>query len=106
MCQEPTELLWIGCLTGLFLILKFRSGGQENWRPQGMPETRGGGPARVPNLRVCKHLSWVWYMQENKGELRSCLGTVQSAWQKPPVRRKTGRTGLPARVSGRHVVRR
>ena len=26
MCQEPTELLWIGCLTGLILILKFRSG--------------------------------------------------------------------------------
>ena len=24
MCQEPTELLWIGCLTGLILILKFR----------------------------------------------------------------------------------
>ena len=22
MCQEPTELLWIGCLTGLILILK------------------------------------------------------------------------------------
>ena len=24
MCQEPTELLWIGCLTGLILILKFK----------------------------------------------------------------------------------
>ena len=24
MCQEPTELLWIGCLTGLILILKSR----------------------------------------------------------------------------------
>ena len=24
MCQEPTELLWIGCLTGLTLILKFK----------------------------------------------------------------------------------
>ena len=24
MCQEPTELLWIGCLTGLILILNFR----------------------------------------------------------------------------------
>ena len=31
--------------------------------------------------------------------------TVLSAWQKPPVRRKGGRAGLPARVSGRHVVR-
>ena len=24
MCQEPAELLWIGCLTELILILKFR----------------------------------------------------------------------------------
>ena len=24
MCQEPTELLWIGCLTGLIKILKFK----------------------------------------------------------------------------------
>ena len=40
-----------------------------------------------------------------KDELTSCRGTVQSAWQKPPVRRKGGRAGLPARVSGRHVVR-
>ena len=24
MCQEPTELLWVGCLTGLILILEFR----------------------------------------------------------------------------------
>ena len=40
-----------------------------------------------------------------KDELTSCRGTVPSAWQKPPVRRKGGRAGLPARVSGRHVVR-
>ena len=40
-----------------------------------------------------------------KDELTSCRGTVWSAWQKPPVRRKGGRAGLPARVSGRHVVR-
>ena len=40
-----------------------------------------------------------------KDELTSCRGTVQSAWQKPPVRRKGGRAGLPKRVSGRHVVR-
>ena len=39
-------------------------------------------------------------------DLTSCRGTVQAAWQKPPVRRKGRRTGLPARVSGRHVVRR
>ena len=30
-----------------------------------------------------------------KGEVTSCRGTVWSAWQKPPVRRKGGRTGLP-----------
>ena len=38
-------------------------------------------------------------------ELTSCRGTVQSAWQKPPVRRKGGRAGLPTRVSCRNVVR-
>ena len=47
-----------------------------------------------------------WHMQGEKDELTSCCGTVQSAWQKPPVRRKGGRAGLPARVSGRSVVRR
>ena len=66
----------------------------ERWRPQGRPITGGGGPERVPNLR-----------REGKGELTSCRGTVWSAWQKPPVRRKGGRAGLPVRVSGRHVVR-
>ena len=44
-------------------------------------------------------------MQGVKDELTSCRGTVLSAWQKPPVRRKGGRAGLLARVSGRHVVR-
>ena len=38
-------------------------------------------------------------------ELTSCRGTVQSAWQKPPGSRQGGRAGLPARLSGRHVVR-
>ena len=40
-----------------------------------------------------------------KDEVTSCPGSFQSAWQKPPVRRKGGRAGLAARVSGRHVVR-
>ena len=44
-------------------------------------------------------------MQGGKDEFTSCRGTVKSAWQKPPVRRKGGRAGLLARVSGRHVVR-
>ena len=71
-----------------------------------MSGTGGGGLVRVPNLRVCKHLfPEGWHTQGEKDELTSCRGTVQSAWQKPPVRRKGGRAGLPARVSGRHVVR-
>ena len=38
-----------------------------------------------------------WHMQGRKDELTSCRGTVQSAWQKPPVSREGGRAGLPAR---------
>ena len=53
-------------------------------------------PARVPTC-VCKHLSWRWHTQGEKDELTSCRGTVWSAWQKPPVRRKGGRAGLPAK---------
>ena len=77
------------------------------WGPQGRPETGGGGLARVPNLRVCDHpfYRWGWHTQGRKDELTSFRGTVKSAWQKHPVRRKGGRTGLPARVSARHVVR-
>ena len=41
----------------------------------------------------------------SEDELTSCRGTVWSAWREPPVRRKGGTAGLPARVSGRHVVR-
>ena len=52
---------------------------------------------RVPNLRVCKHLDAGWHMQGEKGEL--------SAWQKTSSETQGGRTGLFARVTGRHVVR-
>ena len=58
------------------------SGGQGM---QGMPETGGGGLARVPNLRVCKLL---------------VVGVTKTFSET-----QGGRTGLPARVSGRHVVR-
>ena len=45
--------------------------------PQGRRETGGGGLVRVPNLRVCKHLSTAgWHMQGVKDELTSCRGTV------------------------------
>ena len=47
--------------------------------PQGMSLTGGGGPARVPNLRVCKH---VWSMG------------VSSAWQKTSSETQRGRAGL------------
>ena len=39
-------------------------------------------------------MSCGWHMQGGKGELTSCRCTVQSAWQKPPVKRKGGRIGL------------
>ena len=48
----------------------------EGWGPQGRRATGGGGLARVPNLRVCKHLSRGWHMQGEKDELTSCRGTV------------------------------
>ena len=74
--------------------------------PQGRCPTGGGGLARIPNLRVCKH-PFVpgWHTQGGKGELPSCRGTVQSAWQKLPVRREEEEPGCPQKVSGRHVVR-
>ena len=54
----------------------------EGWGPQGMSRTSGsktggGRPARVPNLRVCKHsLLFGWHTQGRKGELTSCRGTL------------------------------
>ena len=55
-----------------------------------MSRTGGGGIARVPNLPVRKQLD----EGGRKGrEYTSCRGTVQSAWQVPPVRRKKGRRG-------------
>ena len=49
---------------------------------------------------------WGGTRKGGKGELTSCRGTVvKSAWQTPPVRRKGGTTGLPARASCRHVAR-
>ena len=66
------------------------------WGAEGRRSTGGGGLTRVPDLRVCKHLFVSgWHTQGGKDELTSCRGTVQSAWQKPPVRRKGGRAGLP-----------
>ena len=38
----------------------------------------------------------VWHTQGEKDEFTSCRGTVQSAWQKPPVSRK-GKAGPPVK---------
>ena len=47
-------------------------------------------------MRVCKHPNRSgWHTQGGKDELTSCRGTVKSAWQKPPVRRKGGKVGCP-----------
>ena len=37
-------------------ITKWTKAWPGRWGPQGVGLTGGGGPARVPNLRVCKHL--------------------------------------------------
>ena len=55
---------WIqGKLRGLDMHRKSRPvfktanmGWPGGWGPQGVSQTGGGGLARVPNLRVCKHL--------------------------------------------------
>ena len=77
-----------------------RLGRQRDGRGDGVPKA-GPKQAAVDSrgsrtLRVCKHLSWGdCTRREGKDELTSCRGIVQSAWQKPPVRRKGGRAGLP-----------
>ena len=51
--------------------------GPGGWGPQGRRPTGGGGLARVPNLRVCKHLyASRWHTQGEMDELTSCRGTV------------------------------
>ena len=104
---EAKHQKYKGRVVLLGVVVKDDSGSPGGWGPQGRPRTGGGGLARVPNLRVCDHPfnRRVWHTQGKKDELTSCRGTVQSAWQKPPVSRKGGGAGLPARVSGRHEER-
>ena len=47
--------------------------------PQGRRPTGNGEPARVPNLRVCKHLCGWGGTERGKGEVTSGRGTVKSA---------------------------
>ena len=66
----------------------------------------GGGPARVPNLRVCKHLGPRVVHAGREGRINVlpwyCLVGVVSGSSGDA---QGWRTGLPARVSGRRVVR-
>ena len=52
------------------------TGSQGRWGPQSGTRTGGGGPARVPNLRVRTHQRRAWHTQGRKGALTSCRGTV------------------------------
>ena len=47
-----------------------------------------------------------WHTQGLKGEFTSCRGTVLLAWLSTSSWTHGGKTGLPAKVSGRDVVRR
>ena len=86
---SPTEIRW-----------------PEGWGSQGMSKTGGGGPPRVPNLRVCKHFSTPGDTCREKGRINVLRWYLPVGVAIPSVSRKGGRTGLPARVSGRQVVRR
>ena len=46
-----------------------------------------------------------WHMQGRRMSEHPAVVPSSRCAKKPPVRRKEGRAGLPARVSGRHVVR-
>ena len=66
----------------------------------------GSGLAKVPYLRVCKHPSPVgWHIQEAEGRIRVLSWHHQVGVVSTSSSTHGGKTGLPARVSGRHVVR-
>ena len=57
----------------------------EGWGPQGRRATGGGGLARVPNLRVCKHLSREWHVDEenygnDEGEVQAGAVDIGTIW--------------------------
>ena len=60
------------------------------WAQQAAADSRGSRTCVCANT-----YSAGWHTQGEKDELTSFRGTVQSAWQKPPVSRKGGRAGLP-----------
>ena len=74
------------------------------WGPQGRRATGGGGLARVPNLRVCYHLG-CWGGTCRGGRMNEHPAVVTSSRRGKNLQLVARRAGLPARVSGRHVVR-
>ena len=76
------------------------------WGPQDMSSTGGGGVVRVPNLRVCEHRWIEGGTRRGEGRINvlpwyRLVGVVStSRWVA-----QGGKIGLPARVSGHHVVR-
>ena len=80
-------------------------GGQGDGVPRHAKNRRRRARQRPEPACVQTPLIAGWHTQGEKGELTSCRGTVQSAWQRPPVGRTRGKARLPARVSGDHVVR-
>ena len=70
-------------------------GGQGMGSPKQVRNRRRRTREGPENACVQTPLQSGWHTQEEKDELTSCRGSVQSAWQKPPVRREGGRAGLP-----------
>ena len=69
----------------------------EDGQGDGVPKAGPQQAAADPRVRTCVCASTFllgWHTHGTKGESTSCRGTFWSAWQ------------VPARVSGRHVVRR
>ena len=62
----------------------------RGWGPQGRPATAGGGPARVPNLRVCCH-----FFFESVGTRRGGRARLHVFPWYRPVRRTEVRSGCP-----------
>ena len=60
MCKKQTSVSHSSTESEIISLgAGLRMDGQGEWGPQGMSVTGGGGPARVPNLRVRKHFrSW------------------------------------------------
>ena len=87
------------------------SGGQGDGVPKACHKQAAAGP-RGSRTCVCSStfLFPGWHTQGVKDELTSCRGTVQWAWQKPPVSREGGRAGLlqkgkrPPRGTGTTVL--